>query len=201
MVSAAVAIVAVSQLAYFPLDAFSATRCERPAKAEARAIRRSFERTLLPDFEGKPSAGPLFVPCIVRHEDYGRYVLLDFSAEGFYGGNNWGQFWAFGRFDENRQLVWLAGGTSGGNPPPSYRVSEVRQNNETWIVWHDAQCVSLSFKGLVVPSGANMAFPDVHWKKVGIEYGSCGECGESTPESCVRKVIPDGAQDGKLITR
>ncbi len=200
LASAAVAIAAVSLFACFPLGAFSATRCEKPAIAEARAIHQSFERTLLPALEGEPAAGPLFLPCIIRHEDYGRYVLLDFSAEGFYGGNNWGRFWAFGRFDENGPIVWLAAGTSGGNPPPTYRVSEVRQDNETRIIWHDAQCVTLSYRCLVVPPGANMAFPDIRWKKVGIEHSFCGKCGESTHESCVRKLNPNGLQEGELVT-
>ena len=195
----AVATMAASLLACIPLDAFSATRCVKPAEAEARVIRRSFERTLLADFEGEPSAGPLFEPCIVRPKDFGRYVLLDFSAEGFYGGNNWGQFWALGRFDKNKQLVWLAGGTSGGNPPPPYRVGEVRQGDEAWVIWHDAQCASLSFRGLVVPTGANMAFPDARWKKVTIEYSRCGSCEGQVAASCVRTTKPGAQPVGERI--
>lgn len=201
LASAAVAIGAVSLFACFPLDAFSATRCEKPAKAAARAIHRSFERTLLPALEGEPAAGPLFEPCVVRHEDYGHYVLLDFSVEGFYGGNNWGQFWALGRFDDQKRVVWIGGGPAGGNAPPPYQVDAVRSDGETWIEWHDTQCITLSYRGLAVPVGANAAFPNPRWKKVVIEHRQCGRCGEGISPDCARSVSPGGQPTGEKVSR
>lgn len=193
------AMLTASLLALFSPNAFSAVLCKKTGAADTRVIRKSFGHTLLPGLTGKPAAGPLFQSCVLQHELFGRYVLLDFSAEGFYGGNNWGQFWALGRFVEQKQIVWIGGGPIGGNTPPPYQVDAVRSGDETWIEWHDAQCVTLSYRGLAVPSGANAAFPNPHWKRVSINFLKCGQCGESASESCTRAVTRNGSPIGERI--
>lgn len=196
-----VAIVAACLLAFGSSSAFPARPCKKPGATEAPLIRESFEHTLLPDLTGEPAAGPLFEPCIVRHKEFGRYVLLDFSVEGFYGGNNWGLFWALGRFDDQNRVVWIGGGPAGGNTPPPYQIDAVRIDGESWIEWYDKQCITLSYRGLAVPLNANAAFPNPRWKKVVIEHRQCGRCGEGHSPDCVRSVSRRGQPNGEKITR
>ena len=195
------AIVAAGLLAFGSSSSFSAPLCKRPGATEARMIRESFEHTLFPGLTGEPAAGPLFEPCVLRHGQFGHYVLLDFSVEGFYGGNNWGLFWALGRFDDQKRVVWIGGGPAGGNAPPPYQVDAVRSDGETWIEWHDTQCITLSYRGLAVPVGANAAFPNPRWKKVVIEHRKCGRCGEGISPDCARSVSPGGQPTGEKVSR
>lgn len=194
-------MLAASILMCSSIDALATVRCKKPGGEESRAIRQSFERKLLPDFAGEPAVGPLFEPCIIRHKDFGRHVLLDFSVEGFYGGNNWGLFLALGRFDDKKRVVWIGGGPAGGNAPPPYQVDAVRSDGEAWIEWHDKQCITLSYRGLAVPVGANAAFPNPRWKKVVIEHRKCGRCGEGISPDCARSVSPGGQPTGEKVSR